>query len=56
MKHRKPDILLVLAIVLGLGITLSSLTQGEDEARQGERNAKASSVLVNTSSRSSSLY
>lgn len=56
MKRRKPDILLALVIMLGLGITLSSLTQGKDKTRENSHNAKASGVMINTSGRSTSLY
>ncbi len=48
MKRRKPDILIALAFMLGLGVTLSSLSQGDDNARKADYNAKASGVMVNS--------
>lgn len=49
MKRKKPDILIALAFMLGLGVTLSSLSQGDDDdARKSGYNAKASGVMVNS--------
>lgn len=48
MKRRKPDILIALAFMLGLGVTLSSLSQGDDDARKSGYNAKASGVMVDS--------
>ncbi|WP_157954356.1 hypothetical protein [Saccharospirillum mangrovi] len=49
MKRRKPDILIALAFMLGLGVTLSTLSQGDDDARKTGYNAKASGVMINSS-------
>lgn len=42
MNNNQPDILVVLAVVLGLGILVSSITWGSNESR---RTAQATSTL-----------
>jgi len=46
MKRSKPDILVTLALILGLGMILSGMTQGEDRERLSSQNAKASGILL----------
>lgn len=47
MKRRKPDILILLALILGLGVTLSGMTQGENRDRNViDHNAKASGIML----------
>ena len=46
MKRRKPDILIILALVLGLGISLSSMTQGSHQERVSAQQLKASGILM----------
>lgn len=47
MKRSKPDILVTLALILGVGITLSGMTKGDSRERGYiDHNAKASGVML----------
>lgn len=48
MKRSKPDILVMLALILGLGVTLSGMSKGENRERIIDVNAKASGILLGT--------
>ncbi len=46
MKRSKPDILVMLALILGFGLILSGMTKGESRERISDHNAKASGILL----------
>jgi hypothetical protein len=46
MKRSKPDILVTLALLLGLGVALSSMSKGDNRERIINVNAKASGILL----------
>lgn len=48
MKRSKPDILVTLALILGLGLTLSGMSKGDNRERIHDVNAKASGILLGT--------
>ena len=48
MKRSKPDILVMLALILGLGLTLSGMSKGDDRDRITDVNARASGILPGT--------
>ncbi len=48
MKRSKPDILVMLALILGLGLTLSGMSKGDNRERINDVNAKASGILLGT--------
>lgn len=48
MKRSKPDILVMLVLILGLGLTLSGMSKGDDRERVVDVNAKASGILLGT--------
>jgi hypothetical protein len=48
MKRSKPDILVMLALILGLGLTLSGMSKGDDRDRITDVNARASGILLGT--------
>ena len=51
MKRHKPDILIMLALILGLGVTLSTMTQGESRERVNSVNPKASGIMLGSDPR-----
>jgi hypothetical protein len=51
MKRSKPDILIMLALILGLGVTLSTMTQGESQERVSQSNPKASGIMLGSDPR-----
>lgn len=47
MKRSKPDILVLLALILGLGVTVSGMTKGDSQERNViVQNAKASGIML----------
>ncbi|EAR11376.1 hypothetical protein MED297_20852 [Reinekea sp. MED297] len=44
-KRSKPDIILLLALVLGLGVTLSGMTQSENRQPLSQAEMRASGVI-----------
>jgi hypothetical protein len=50
--NKKPDALLILAVLFGLGVLISTLTHGGNEAAEAEARGLASNVGVTASYKS----